>query len=70
MNFRIAVLSLHYHDYSRGETEPLGYIKLCRRLLEAKGYTILCVPHTEFKAEDKIIERMSFIKNRIADIVK
>lgn len=69
-NSRLAVVAYYYHDFSRGKQEPLGFNTFYCRLLKSKGYKILTIPHTEFSPEDKTVQRITYILDRIKSITK
>ena len=68
--FRIGVLTYDYHDYTRGSVKLLGIMQLYIRLLELRGYNVLHLPYTEFRIDDKLIDRVKYINDKIKTIVQ
>lgn len=69
-NFRVGILVADYHDFCRGRVEPTGVSVFAIRLLEAKGYSVLTVPYTDFRINDKLIRRVQYIESKLKEIVK
>ncbi|XP_018570435.1 protein TBRG4 isoform X2 [Anoplophora glabripennis] len=67
---RIALMAYDYHDMTRGRVEPTGINVLAHKLLEAQGYKVIIIPHTEFKPRDKLIHRVKYIENKLKEAVK
>lgn len=66
---KVAVVCLDYHDLCRGtHNHPNGITSLCLRLLEASGYHVITVPHTEFSRRDKLVTRVQFLENKIKEL--
>lgn len=63
-------MTYDYHDMTRGRVEPTGINVLASKLLEAQGYKVIIIPHTEFKPRDKLIHRVKYIENKLKEIVK
>ncbi|XP_026473999.1 LOW QUALITY PROTEIN: FAST kinase domain-containing protein 4-like [Ctenocephalides felis] len=66
---RIAMQVLDYHDMCQNLQEPHGAVALSRRLLEARGYKVLCVPYTEYQPSDKLIKRVQYLESKLKQIV-
>lgn len=60
---------LDYHDMCQNLQEPHGAVALSRRLLEARGYKVLCVPYTEYQPSDKLIKRVQYLESKLKQIV-
>ncbi|KAK9876065.1 hypothetical protein WA026_011174 [Henosepilachna vigintioctopunctata] len=67
---RIAILSLDYHDMTRGRIELTGINAFAKRLLEAKGYKVLTVPFNEFNTKDKLVARVQYLEKQFKELVK
>ncbi|XP_045449411.1 FAST kinase domain-containing protein 4 [Melitaea cinxia] len=67
--YRIAVLGLDYHDFTRKELVPLGINKLYSRLLQLKGLRVLEIPYTEFSPKEKLVTRVQYIEKRLKEII-
>ncbi|XP_011305872.1 protein TBRG4 [Fopius arisanus] len=67
---RIAINANYYHDFCVGKKHILGAVSLHNRLLEAMGYRILDISHTDFHTHDKLLKRISYLNDRIKAIVK
>ncbi|CAH2085882.1 unnamed protein product [Euphydryas editha] len=67
--YRIAVLGLDYHDFTRKELVPLGVNKLYSRLLQLKGFRVLEIPYTEFSPKEKLVTRVQYIEKRLKEII-
>lgn len=66
---KIAVLCLDYHDLCRGtHNNPNGLSSLYIRLLEASGYHVLTIPHTEFNRRDKLVTRVQYLESKIKQL--
>ncbi|XP_050499186.1 FAST kinase domain-containing protein 4 [Diabrotica virgifera virgifera] len=67
---RVAILAFDYHDMCRGKVEPTGVNNFAIRVLEAQGYKILTIPFTEFRARDKLVNRVQYIESKLKETVK
>lgn len=67
---RIAILANYYHDYCLGKNNLLGSVLLHQRLLEANGYKIINISHSDLHTDDKLLTRITYISNRLKTIVK
>lgn len=67
---RIAILANYYHDYCLGKNNLLGSVLLHQRLLEANGYKIINISHSDLHTDDKLLTRITYINNRLKKIVK
>ncbi|XP_015120725.1 FAST kinase domain-containing protein 4 [Diachasma alloeum] len=67
---RIAIIANYYHDFCVGKRNSLGLVGLHNRLLEAMGYRIIDISHTDFHTDDKLLKRISYLNDRIKTIVK
>ncbi|XP_044019659.1 FAST kinase domain-containing protein 4-like isoform X1 [Aphidius gifuensis] len=67
---RIAILANYYHDYCLGKNSLLGSVLLHQRLLEANGYKIINISHSDLHTDDKLLTRITYISNRLKTIVK
>lgn len=52
---RIAILANYYHDYCLGKNNLLGSVLLHQRLLEANGYKIINISHSDLHTDDKLL---------------
>ncbi|KAL3270783.1 hypothetical protein HHI36_021307 [Cryptolaemus montrouzieri] len=67
---RIAILSLDYHDMTRGRVEPTGVNVFARKLLETNGYKVLAIPFSEFSPKNKLISRVQYLEKNLKELVK
>uniref|UniRef100_A0A8D8R8L0 Protein TBRG4 n=1 Tax=Cacopsylla melanoneura TaxID=428564 RepID=A0A8D8R8L0_9HEMI len=66
---KVAILTLDYHDLCRGtHNYPNGIAALSVRLLEATGYHVITVPHTEFHRNDKLVSRVKYLEAKIKQL--
>uniref|UniRef100_A0A8D9F653 Protein TBRG4 n=1 Tax=Cacopsylla melanoneura TaxID=428564 RepID=A0A8D9F653_9HEMI len=66
---KVAILTLDYHDLCRGtHNYPNGIAALSVRLLEATGYHVITVPHTEFHRNDKLVSRVKYLEAKMTVI--
>lgn len=68
--FRIGVVTSDYHEHSRGSVRLLGISQFYIKLLELRGYNVLHLPYTEFRTDDKLIDRVKYINGKIKLIVE
>ena len=68
--FRIGILALGYRDMCIGSPEPNGVSSLSIRLLEKTDYKVLCIPYTEYNPQDKLVQRVKYLDNRLKSLVK
>ncbi|CAG9769332.1 unnamed protein product [Ceutorhynchus assimilis] len=67
---KVAILALDYHDMCKGRMEVTGIQALCQKLLTAMGYRIVEIPYTDFKATDKIVNKVQYLENKLKQTVK
>lgn len=61
---------LDFHDMCLGSHQQShGVIALAHRLLEKRGYKILCVPFNEFNTSDKILKRVQYLQDKFKNII-
>ncbi|KAL1453174.1 hypothetical protein WDU94_007341 [Cyamophila willieti] len=66
---KVAILTLDYHDLCRGtHNYPNGIASLSQRLLEATGYHVITVPHTEFHRNDKLVSRVKYLESKMKQL--
>lgn len=64
------MMVLDYHDMCKGLTnDPNGFNALAVKLLQKTGYSVLLIPHTEFKTSDKVLKRVQYLDSKLKDIV-
>lgn len=68
--FRVAVMVQDYHDLCKGTNDPTGMNIFAYDLLKRQGYTILTIPYTEFKPQEKLIHRVKYIETRLKSLVE
>lgn len=68
---RVAMMVLDYHDMCKGLTnDPNGFSALAVKLLRTTGYSVLIIPHTEFKTSDKVLTRVQYLDSKLKNIVR
>ncbi|XP_045467334.1 FAST kinase domain-containing protein 4 [Harmonia axyridis] len=66
---RIAIMTLDYHDMTKGRSEPIGINVFAKRILEAKGYKVLHIPYNEFNPQRKLISRVQYLEKNLKELV-
>lgn len=67
---RVAILVLGYHDTCIGARyQPNGFQAFSKRLLEARGYKVLSVLHSEFSPSSKLVNRVQFLEQKLKSLV-
>jgi len=67
---KVAILTLDYHDMTRGRVQPSGISSLSTRLLESRGYKILQIPYHEYRSRDKLVQRVQYIENKLKTLIQ
>ena len=66
MFHRVALLVVGYHDCLLGPAADLsGLTDLYVRLLEAKGFKVLLVKHSDIKLKEKTLDRVKMIQKKL-----
>ncbi|XP_032679093.1 FAST kinase domain-containing protein 4 [Odontomachus brunneus] len=65
---RIGIMVHDYHDYCRGQDDLLGSIYLQTQLLKAQGYDLLTISYKNFSIQDKLVKRISYLKQCMKDV--
>lgn len=68
--YRVGILVQDYHDFCRGRVELTGVNLLAIHLLEAKGYSVLTIPYTEFRSKDNLVRRVQYIESKLKEVVR
>lgn len=68
--FRIGIMVHDYHDYCRGQDDLLGSVYLQTQLLKAQGYDLLTISYNNFSIQDKLVKRISYLKQCMKDVQK
>jgi hypothetical protein len=68
---RLAVMILAFNDCLIGNHSHLsGLTSLCKRLLDARGYSVLLVRHDDLKPSQKKVERVKILEAKLKDSLK
>ncbi|KAK1135134.1 hypothetical protein K0M31_007905 [Melipona bicolor] len=67
---KIGIIVVDYYDTCLGNSDYQGIIKLYSHLLKYKNYKVLIVPYQHFGLEDKVERRISYLRNRLLNLVK
>ncbi|XP_069674964.1 FAST kinase domain-containing protein 4 [Periplaneta americana] len=67
---RIGILAWDYRDMCRGSSEPNGVAVLSMKLVEAAGYKVLSIPHTEYNPREKLVRRVQYLDHNLKSLVK
>ena len=65
INCRVALLVVGYHDCLLDGNDVNGLTDLKIRLLEAKGFKVLIIRHSDLKPKENTLDRVKMIQHRL-----
>ena len=68
--FRVALMVVGYHDCLLGGKDLNGLTDLYLRLLQAKGFKVLIVKHSDIKPGEKTLERVKMIQQKLKTLLE
>jgi len=66
---RVALMVVGYHDCLLGGNDLSGLTDLYVRLLEAKGFKVLIVKHSDIKPKEKTLDRVKMIQKKLQTLL-
>lgn len=66
---RVAIKVLSYNDCLLSSSELSGLNKLCKTLLEARGYSVLFIRHDDLKAHHQKVEKIKMLEAKLKTLL-
>lgn len=69
-SLKLAVQSLTYYDFCRGDEKVIGQIQFQNSLLNLLGYKVIPISYKNFTFDQKVLNHVKYLRTLINDVVK